>query len=448
MNFIYSFFNQPAIIIGLITLIGLVALKKPMSKIVTGTVKTVIGFLILSLGGGIISEALGTLGPAFENAFNVQGVIPANEAVIGIAENILGQEMSLIMAFGFVMNILIARFTNLKYIFLSGHHVLFMAALLAAVLGASGFEGVELIVVGSFLLGSAMAISPALVQPFYRQVTGNDNIAMGHFNAVTYSLGALISKWVGNKENSTEDIKVPQGLSFFRDNTISTAIVMIILYLVTFLAADSSIISEMSAGDNIIMFAIVQALTFTAGFVIVLQGVRMMLGEIVPAFKGISEKLVPDATPALDVPVLFPYAPNAVLIGFISSVVGAFIMFLILPLMNLPVIIPGLIPLFFVGAGVGVLANAAGGLRGTIIGSLVNGALLILLPAVMLPLLGELGFANSTFGDADFAMVGIIIGYIFQWVGKIGIYGLVGIILVIFVVSALRKPKQKEVVNN
>lgn len=448
MNFIYSFFNQPAIIIGLITLIGLVALKKPMSKIVTGTVKTVIGFLILSLGGGIISEALGTLGPAFENAFNVQGVIPANEAVIGIAENILGQEMSLIMAFGFLMNILIARFTKLKYIFLSGHHVLFMAALLAAVLGASGFEGVELIVVGSFLLGSAMTISPALVQPFYRQVTGNDNIAMGHFNAVTYSLGALISKWVGNKENSTEDIKVPQGLSFFRDNTISTAIVMILLYLVTFLAADASIISEMSAGDNIIMFAIVQALTFTAGFVIVLQGVRMMLGEIVPAFKGISEKLVPDATPALDVPVLFPYAPNAVLVGFISSVVGAFIMFLILPLMNLPVIIPGLIPLFFVGAGVGVLANATGGLRGTIIGSLVNGALLILLPAVMLPLLGELGFANSTFGDADFAMVGIIIGYIFQWVGKVGIYGLVSIILVIFVISALRKPKQKEVVNN
>lgn len=443
MNFIYSFFNQPAIIIGLIALIGLVALKRPFSKVLTGTFKTVIGFLVLSAGGGIISGALGTLGPAFENAFGVQGVIPTNEAVIGEAERLFGTEMSLIMAFGFLVNIIIARFTATKYIFLTGHHVLFMAALLAAVLGTAGFTGVELIVIGAFLLGSFMALSPAIVQPFYRKVTGNNDIAMGHFNAATYSLSALIGKWVGNKENSTENIKVPQSVSFFRDNTISTAIVMIIIYLVTFLLADSSVILEMSGGDNIVMYAIVQALTFTAGFVVVLQGVRMMLAEIVPAFKGISEKIVPDAVPALDVPVIFPYAPNAVLLGFLSSVVGAVIMFLILPLTNLPVIIPGLIPLFFVGAGAGVLANATGGVRGTIIGGMVNGALLILLPAVLLPVLGELGFANSTFGDADFAVAGIAVGYLYQFFSKTGVYVLVGLILLYFIVSTIRNAGKK-----
>lgn len=444
MNFIYSFFNQPAIIIGLISLIGLIALRKPKGKIVNGTLKTVIGFLILSAGGGIIAGALETLGPAFENAFNVQGVIPANEAVIGIAENLLGTEMSLIMAFGFVVNILIARFTNIKYIFLSGHHVLFMAALLAAVLSTAGFEGIELIAVGSFLLGSFMSISPAIVQPFYREVTGNDQIAMGHFNALTYALAGLIGKWFGNKEKSTEDIKIPEGLGFFRDNTISTAIVMMIIYILTFLFADSSIIAEMSGGDNVLMFAIVQSLTFTAGFVIVLQGVRMMLAEIVPAFKGISEKLVPDSKPALDVPVIFPYAPNAVLVGFVASVVGGFIMFLILPLLNLPVIIPGLIPLFFVGAGAGVLANATGGRRGAIIGGIVNGILLILLPAILLPLLGELGFSNSTFGDADFAFVGIVIGYFFEWFGKLGIYAIVTAIGIYFAISIVKSPKKIE----
>ncbi|OJF94693.1 PTS ascorbate transporter subunit IIC [Alkalibacterium sp. 20] len=445
MNFIYSFFNQPAIIIGLISFIGLVALKKPIQKIVTGTTKTIIGFLILSAGGGIIASALGTLGPAFENAFNVQGVIPANEAVIGIAENLLGTEMSLIMAFGFLVNILVARFTNIKYIFLSGHHVLFMAALLAAVLSTAGFVGVELIAVGSFLLGSFMAISPAIVQPFYRQVTGNDDIAMGHFNAVNYALAGLIGKWFGNKEKSTEDLKIPEGLGFFRDNTISTALVMIIIYLSTFLFADAAVIADMSGGDNVVMFAIVEALRFTAGFVIVLQGVRMMLAEIVPAFKGISDKLVPNSTPALDVPVIFPYAPNAVLLGFVSSVVGAFIMFSILPFFDLPLIIPGLIPLFFVGAGAGVLANATGGVRGTVIGGIVNGLLLILLPAILLPLLGELGFANSTFGDADFAFVGIVLGYLFNWFGKIGIYTIVAAILVYFGISIVKKPKEVKI---
>ncbi|WP_461211757.1 PTS ascorbate transporter subunit IIC [Enterococcus sp. JNUCC 77] len=444
MNFIYSFFNQPAIIIGLIAFIGLVALKKPAGKILTGTFKTIIGFVILSSGGGIISGALEKLSPAFESAFNVHGVIPSNEAVIGVAENLFGSEMALIMAFGFLCNILIARFSKFKYIFLSGHHVLFMSALLSAVLSAIGFKGTELVIVGTLLIGSLMTISPAVVQPFYRKVTGNDEIAMGHFNGLSYAISSSLGRLLGNKDKSTEDIKIPSQLSFFRDNTISTVIIMTILYVVTFLVADHSVTIELSGGDNIVMFAIMQAVTFTAGFVIVLQGVRMMLAEIVPAFKGISEKIVPNAIPALDVPVLFPYAPNAVLIGFVSSVVGGFLTFLILPFTNLPIIIPNLVNLFFIGAGVGVLSNAVGGLRGTIIGGLFNGGLLTFLPAFMLPLLGQLGFADSTFGDTDFSVTGIVVGRTGEYFGKNGVYALIALLYLGLIIGSIWKIKKSK----
>lgn len=162
-NFIYSFFNQPAIIIGCIALIGLITLKRPLEKIISGTMKTVIGFVILSQGENIISNALNNLSPAFQSAFHVQGVIPSNEAIIGTSQNMFESEMALIMAFGFLCNILIARLTKFKYIFLSGHHILFMSALLAAVLSTIGFKGTELVIVGSLLLGAVMTITPAVV---------------------------------------------------------------------------------------------------------------------------------------------------------------------------------------------------------------------------------------------------------------------------------------------
>lgn len=444
INFIVSLLDQPPIVVGIMAFIGLVVLKKSTTQIVSGTFKTIIGFVVFQIGSSAIANSLGVLGPAFESAFHIQGVVPTNEAVIALVQKNFGTQMALIMAFGFIANIVIARITSLKYIFLTGHHMLFMAGLLAAILSVLGFSGTELIVVGSLFLAATMVISPAVVQPFYRKVTGSDSVAMGHFNALTYVIAALVAKSVGNKEQSTEDIKVPEGLSFFKDNVISTAIVMNIIFLITLLLADTEVTTKLSGGTNVAVFAIMQAFTFTAGFVMVLQGVRMMLAEIVPAFKGISEKVVPDAVPALDCPVIFAFAPNAVIIGFLASLAGAVVSFILLPFFGLPVLIPGLIPAFFVGAAAGVLANAQGGLRGTIIGCFVNGLILNTIPAFLLPLLGSLGYANSTFGDADFALTGIVVGNIGNAFAKVGIYGLLAVIIIMFAVMTISSKSKKK----
>lgn len=448
INFIVSLLDQPPIVVGIMALIGLIVLKKSTAQIISGTFKTIIGFVVFQIGSSAIADTLGVLGPAFESAFHIQGVVPTNEAVIALVQQNFGTQMALIMAFGFIANIIIARITSFKYIFLTGHHMLFMAGLLAAILSVLGFTGTELIVIGSLLLAATMVISPAVVQPFYRKVTGNDTVAMGHFNALTYFIAASIAKLVGDKEHSTEDIKVPEALSFFKDNVISTAAVMLIIFLITLHLADFEVATKLSGGTNIAVFSIMQAFRFTAGFVMVLQGVRMMLAEIVPAFKGISEKVVPNAVPALDCPVIFAFAPNAVIIGFLASLAGAVVSFILLPFFGLPVLIPGLIPAFFVGAAAGVLANAQGGLRGTIIGCFVNGLILNTIPAFLLPLLGSLGFANSTFGDADFALTGIVVGNIGNAFAKVGIYGLLVAIVILFAgitISSNSKSKSKKI---
>lgn len=78
------------------------------------------------------------------------------------------------------------------------------------------------------------------------------------------------------------------------------------------------------------VFAIKSGLNFAGAVYVILSGVRLVVSEIVPAFRGIAEKLVPGAVPAIDCPVVFPYAPNAVLIGFLVSFVGGVVGLLVL----------------------------------------------------------------------------------------------------------------------
>lgn len=402
----------PAVLVGLIVLIGLVAQRAAATKVMSGTLKSIIGFLILGAGAGVIVGSLDSLGGIIEKGFNIQGVIPNNEAIVAIAQKMFGTETALIMGFGFVANILFARFTPWKYIFLTGHHTFFMAALLSAVLGTAGLSGASLVIVGSLLLGFLMVAMPALGQPFMKQVTGSEDIAIGHFGTIGYISAGLIGKWFGNKEKSTEDINISEKWAFLKDSLISTALTMVAIFIIVAVLAGSGVVSSFSGDQNYIMFSIMQGITFAAGLSIILLGVRMILNEIVPAFKGIADKIVPGAKPALDIPIVFPYAPTAVMIGFLFSFAGGLISMAFLGLLSLPLIIPGLVPHFFTGAGAGVFGNATGGRVGAAVGGFVNGVLISFIPAFLLPVLGDLGFANTTFGDTDFGVIGIIIGFI------------------------------------
>jgi Uncharacterized protein conserved in bacteria len=407
--------GSPAILVGLFAFIGLLLQKKSFPDIVSGTLKTIMGFVILGGGAGILIGSLDVFGKMFEKAFHIQGVIPNNEAIVAIAQKTFGKETAMIMLFGMVVNILIARFTRFKYIFLTGHHTLFMACLISAVFATGGVTGIPLIIVGSLILGSLMVFMPAILQPYMREVTGTDQIALGHFGSIGYFTSAWIGKRFGNKAHSTEDIKVPKSLSFLRDTSVAMSLTMVLLFfIVAPFAGKGFIEKELSGGVNFLVFSLMQGITFAAGVYVVLAGVRMLIAEIVPAFKGIADKVVKEAKPALDCPAVFPYAPNAVIIGFLSSFVAGIISMFILPLVGLKVIVPGLIPHFFTGAAAGVFGNATGGRRGAIFGAFANGILISFLPAMLLPVLGSLGFEGTTFGDSDFGIVGILLGYLIK----------------------------------
>lgn len=412
--------GTPAILVGLFALVGLLIQKKSASTVLSGTLKTIMGFVILGAGAAVLIGSLTHFSKMFDHAFQVQGVIPNNEAIVAAAQTTFGTSTALIMVFGMVMNLLLARFTPLKYIFLTGHHTLFMACLIAASLSVGGMSGAPLIIFGSILLGLCMVIFPAILQPTVRQITGNNDFAVGHFGSIGYYVSAKIGQLFGNKAKSTEAIAVPKSLGFLRDTSVAISLTMSLFFIVVALFAGRSYIeAQLSGGSNFIVFAIIQAITFAAGVYIILAGVRMLIAEIIPAFKGIADKLVPNAKPALDCPTIFPFAPNAVIIGFLFSFLAGLLSMFALPLIGLKVIVPGLVPHFFTGAAAGVFGNATGGRIGSMAGAFANGIIISFIPAILLIFMGDIGYEGTTFGDSDFGILGIIIINILKLFGAV-----------------------------
>lgn len=411
--------TQAAILISLIACLGLILQHKKVGEVVSGTLKTLLGFEVLSAGSTIIQQSLAYFAVIFQHGFHTQGIVPSIEAINGQAMNKLGlgNDIALTLLGIFIVNILIARFTKWKYVFLTGQALLWMATM--TVIGGyfAGLRGVPLILLGSVIGGIFAVAMPALAQPIVRKITGNNSIALGHFCTIGYLVEAGVAWLVrdrkvdqnvtkmSERKDSWEHVKFPKSLSFLQDNSLSIMVVMVPLYIITAALAGPYWCAKAAAGAsgsiNYIIYAFLQAIEFTVGVYVMLSGVRLMLGEIVPAFRGIAMKVVPNSIPALDCPVLFPYGANSVIIGFITTTIGTLIGMFLTPVLGLAVILPGMTSNFFAGGTAGLFGNAVGGKRGAVVGGIVHGLFITLLPALLVVALSSVGFVNATATDVD-----------------------------------------------
>ncbi|MGK7221173.1 PTS ascorbate transporter subunit IIC [Kocuria flava] len=448
----------PAFLIGIITAVGLAALRKGVGQIVGGAIKATLGFLLIGAGATLVVASLEPLGAMILGATGAQGVIPTNEAIAGIAQAEYGAQVAWLMILGFAVSLLLARFTPLRYVFLTGHHVLFMATMLTIILATAGYDAWVTVLLGALLLGILMVSLPALAHPWTRRITGDDSVAIGHFGTAGYVAAGAVGQLVGKRSRSTEETHLPEGLRFLRDSMVATALSMALMYVVLavlFLvrAGEEEAFTAFADGatgvGNYIMMSITQGMQFGVAVAVILFGVRTILGELVPAFQGIAAKVVPGAIPALDAPIVFPYAQNAVLLGFVSSFVGGLVGLFVLsawlnPALGLALILPGLVPHFFTGGAAGVYGNATGGRRGALAGGFVNGLLITFLPAFLLSVLGTFGSENTTFGDADFGWFGVAVGSAAR-IGAVG--GIVVMALIGLAVLGLAVLVQRKVVD-
>ncbi|MEI8632676.1 PTS transporter subunit IIC [Vibrio sp. PP-XX7] len=143
----------------------------------------------------------------------------------------------MIMFFAMVINIVIARFTPWKFIFFNrAPHSVYVDD------GCrypffQRYERCSLIALGSAVVGVTMVFYPAIAHRYMKQVTGSDDVAIGHFSTLSYVLAGFIGSKFGNKEHSTEDMNVPKSLLFLRDTPVAISFTMAIIFIITRLFA-------------------------------------------------------------------------------------------------------------------------------------------------------------------------------------------------------------------
>ncbi|MDO4313502.1 MAG: PTS ascorbate transporter subunit IIC [Eubacteriales bacterium] len=414
--------RNTSLIMGLIALIGLLLQKKSASDVVSGTMKTVIGFMVFNIGSNAMSACITTFTELFNTAFGIEGVTTQVEVATGLALDSFGTEVALVMVLGFAVNLLVAKFTRFKAIFLTGQHFLYFACVIALIFIANDAPAVLTVLIGGVLLGFFGAALPTLCQPFMNKITGADNLAMGHFNCIGYAFSGYVGKLFGklNRDEEISDsssVKLPKFFELFRDFIFSVALFMVVLFYIAVAACvingHMDVVLEYAGNDIWFIYPIMQGLQFAAGMSVLIYGVRQFIAEITAAFVAISEKYIPNSKPAVDCPAIFPFAPTAVLVGFIGSFLGGLAAMALMVVFKSDVImIPAAGICFFSGGTCGVFGNAYGGWKGALAGSFIVGLALTGLPLILYPAFAALGIAGASFPNVDYNIVGAILNWI------------------------------------
>lgn len=410
--------TQAAVVMALVGFIGLVLQKKPFERIMSGVIKIYVGMTIFTLGLNAVCAQVDIFTKMSLKIVGASNVLEsATRVPINASYESVMSAAALALGLAYIVNILIARLSKFKVIYLTGHWSHWTCICVVAVLmNYLGIASTKAIIIGGIIVGIYQVVFPSMLQPYTQKLTGGAPIAFGHGVSSCALIGSWIGTKIGDPNDSFEDIELSGRLSFLKEVVITVALTMSIMYVGLALIVGKEFVMTLSGGKNWIMFSLFAGLGFSAGLMALLYGIRMFIAEITPAFQGISTKLVPGAIPAFDCPVFFQYGTNSLLIGFVIAQICSVISMAILMKWDLPVpILMVTYENFFGGGVVALFANKFGGKKAAVIGAIFFGCTATLGRALFFPMLGPMVAFAQTTAEWDQMVVCTLTG----WVGKL-----------------------------
>ena len=459
--------NAPHMI-GFIVLLGYLLKGEKWYTTLGGTLKAIIGMLILNVGsGGLVSNFRPIL-VGLKDRFNLDATVidpyfGQNAVTDGVME-VFGKafdSVMILLLIAFIVNILLVRFnkyTKCRTLFTTGHVQVQQAStaywLIMFAMPALLKNDTLMLVVMAVVLGAYWAVGSNLTVKPMQELTDGAGFAIAHQQMFGIRLGYWAAdKFFGKDGGKKKDkeikkvgeMELPGFFQIFNENMVCTAILMTVFFgiIMSIIGKDFFIgAGNLKETDSFLVFVFDKCLNFAVYLAILQLGVRTFVSELTVSFQGISEKLLPSSIPGVDCAVCYGFGDaNAVTFGFLAGLAGQLVAIVALILMKSPVlIICGFVPVFFDNATIGLVANEKGGLKACLVIPFISGLIQVFGSALIAGWVGMAAYGGYL-GMFDWATVWPIMTVLMKYLSWAGVIICVAALLALPQIEYLKDKK-------